>query len=495
MADAPVNIKTGSLSSQTIHTREKIGNLCKRLLCYIVENKKYRQSIKDIVPAIGGDVKKVVELVFILESIGLITRIQKNAFVYTGFQGMIQRLIEFAQQKQKKGKVQDQSFRLFSEDLNIGDKGVSIKSSIYLGKVISRIIYSALLEPNKTISRGEVEALFEEYSQHLKDSSSTSKNIVNDMINLLIALNLVEKNDSNDNLTWSGPDCINSAGVNNDNLNDIDNLYELLKPKNVNYDAKELAYFKNILKDEITNNRVNIKPEDFIKESKVEEYKKDPNSSLNLYPFSSFEQGGYALLKGKTWQYLMTKPSAIIGRAATKDSSKKYKWEVDVDLSNSPSISRQHAVILYNYEDECFEIKCLSKKNPVKVGEYSYDFKDKACPLESKTLITLGGECFFFYLPNISVDKPQDADQEKKEENDGEGGEDAIKDEEEKIKEEDDEEKIKVEDDGDEFESGKGNAKSKGDMEEEDDGDGDNDGEGEGDGEDDDDDAMEIEGE
>jgi len=38
-----------------------------------------------------------------------------------------------------------------------------------------------------------VEALFEESSQYLKDSSSTSKNIVNDMISLLIALNLVEK--------------------------------------------------------------------------------------------------------------------------------------------------------------------------------------------------------------------------------------------------------------------------------------------------------------
>ena len=37
-----------------------------------------------------------------------------------------------------------------------------------------------------------------------------------------------------------------------------------------------------------------------------------------------------------------------------------------------------------------FEIKCLSKKNPVKVGDYSYDCKDKACPLESKSLITLG---------------------------------------------------------------------------------------------------------
>lgn len=50
----------------------------------------------------------------------------------------------------------------------------------------------------------------------------------------------------------------------------------------------------------------------------------------------------------------MTKPSAIIGRSAKDSSSKKYKWEVDVDLSNSPSISRQHAVILYNYEDEWY---------------------------------------------------------------------------------------------------------------------------------------------
>jgi len=46
---------------------------------------------------------------------------------------------------------------------------------------------------DKTISRGEVDSLFDEYSQYLKDSSSTSKNLINDMINLLIALNLVEK--------------------------------------------------------------------------------------------------------------------------------------------------------------------------------------------------------------------------------------------------------------------------------------------------------------
>lgn len=46
----------------------------------------------------------------------MIFRIQKNVFVYTGFQGMIQRLIEYAKNKQKKGKIQDQSFRLVIVD-------------------------------------------------------------------------------------------------------------------------------------------------------------------------------------------------------------------------------------------------------------------------------------------------------------------------------------------------------------------------------------------
>jgi len=493
MADAPVSIKTGNIASQTIHTREKIGNLCKRLLCYIVDNKKSSQSIKDVVGTIGGDTKKVVDLIFILESLGMITRISKNTYIYTGFRGMIQRLCEFVQNKIKKNKNYDQNIKFMSEDLSIGDKGLSIKSSLYLGKVISTIVFSVLLDTNKTIQRGEVDSLFEEYSQYLKDSSSSSKNIVNDMINLLIAMNLVEKNDSNDNLVWSGPDCINSVGLNNDNIYDVDDIRDILKPKNINYEAKELTYFKNVLKDEISSNRFVLKSENFAKEQQTESYKKDPNSSLNLYPFSSFEIGGYAFLKGKTWQHLMTKPYAIIGRCTAKDmNNKKYKWEVDVNLVNSPSVSRQHAVILYNYEDECFEIKCLSKKNPVKVGDYSYDCKDKACPLESKSLITLGGESFYFFLPNLPSEKPMEIEKDKKEEEKegsikeeeeekGEGEGEEGEGEEKEIKEEEvEEERIKLEDE-EEAEQRNGE-KEKNEMEEEDDIE-----------DDDEDDAMEIE--
>lgn len=77
-----------------------------------------------------------------------------------------------------------------------------------------------------------------------------------------------------------------------------------------------------------------------------------------------------------------------------------------------------------------FEIKCLSKKNPVKVGNYSYDFKDKPCPLTSKTHIVLGGESFYFYLPNLpreKKDEPLNEEFEEKKEGDGEGENDDMK--------------------------------------------------------------------
>ena len=97
------------------------------------------------------------------------------------------------------------------------------------------------------------------------------------------------RNEGNDSLTWTGPDCINSIGLNNSNVYDIENLDDILKSKTINYDAKELSYFKILLKDEITGNKMILKPENFNKDQQAESYKKDPNSNLNLYPFSSFE--------------------------------------------------------------------------------------------------------------------------------------------------------------------------------------------------------------
>jgi len=70
---------------------------------------------------------------------------------------------------------------------------------------------------------------------------------------------------------------------------ELDNFEDLLKPKTVNYDAKEFSYFKTLLKEEITTNKFVLKPENFTKDAHAESIVKDPNSNLNLYHFSNFE--------------------------------------------------------------------------------------------------------------------------------------------------------------------------------------------------------------
>ena len=46
-----------------------------------------------------------------------------------------------------------------------------------------------------------------------------------------------------------------------------------------------------------------------------------------------------------------------------------------------------------------FEIKCLSKKFRIKVDNQVYSIKDDAVPLKNKSLITIGNEHFYFFLP------------------------------------------------------------------------------------------------
>lgn len=94
-------------------------------------------------------------------------------------------------------------------------------------------------------------------------------------------------------MTWTGPDCINSAGVTLDSAGDLDNFENLLKPKNINFDAKELQFYKILLKEEITTNKFLLKAEHFSKDVHAESMVKDPNSNLNLYHFSNFEVIAY----------------------------------------------------------------------------------------------------------------------------------------------------------------------------------------------------------
>ena len=52
----------------------------------------------------------------------------------------------------------------------------------------------------------------------------------------------------------------------------------------------------------------------------------------------------------------MQKPYCIIGRSVNpkeiSSKARKYKWHVDVDLTPNLTVSRQHTIILYNFEQE-----------------------------------------------------------------------------------------------------------------------------------------------
>lgn len=86
----------------------------------------------------------------------------------------------------------------------------------------------------------------------------------------------------------------------------------------------------------------------------VIEFKKEPPKTLT----QSFDNSGFAMFKGRNWRFFMQKLYCIIGRSPVNYKKKgkqlgmKVVWHVDVDLGHLRKVSRQHALIIYNFEDE-----------------------------------------------------------------------------------------------------------------------------------------------
>jgi hypothetical protein len=89
------------------------------------------------------------------------------------------------------------------------------------------------------------------------------------------------------------------------------------------------------------------------------------------------------MFKGRQWRYFMPKLYCIVGRSPVNYKKKgkqlgvKVVWHVDVDLGHLRKVSRQHALVIFNFERECFEIKCLSRKYPVLLNREAINFGDE----------------------------------------------------------------------------------------------------------------------
>ena len=111
---------------------------------------------------------------------------------------------------------------------------------------------------------------------------------------------------------------------------------------------------------------------------------------------------GFAMLRGINWVYYIKKLHCIIGRKPMKynkpTNPTNTTWEIDVDLSYGKKISKQHALIVYNFIVGSFEIKNLSKKFPIKVNGELMNYNEEM-PLLSKSYINIGNQDFYFLLP------------------------------------------------------------------------------------------------
>jgi hypothetical protein len=130
------------------------------------------------------------------------------------------------------------------------------------------------------------------------------------------------------------------------------------------------------------------------------------------------EDVGFAVLRGTNWCYYMKKLFCIIGRAPVKygvafcdkdapstinqiqlnKNLGSTSWHVDVDLGQQKKVSKQHALIAYNFQTCSFEIKNLSKKFPVKLNSEVLKYNEEM-PLTSKSSISIGNQEFYFLLP------------------------------------------------------------------------------------------------
>ena len=93
----------------------------------------------------------------------------------------------------------------------------------------------------------------------------------------------------------------------------------------------------------------------------------------------------------------------IIGYKPIKHDNVSNKcnttWEVDVDLGHIKNVSKQHALIVYNFQIKSFEIKNLSKKFSIRVNGVQMNYNEEM-PLSHKSIINIGNQEIFFLLPD-----------------------------------------------------------------------------------------------
>lgn len=191
---------------------------------------------------------------------------------------------------------------------------------------------------------------------------------------------------------------------------------EKLMMKNKKYDKNNNTNNNNTTQGSNYNSKITLNLNNSVNNNNINENNDDISEKIaeNLVSTvdkvkEKLQESGFALLKGKDFSYYMKELSCIIGRSPYNSNNKASErknyenenitWDVDLNLGNHKKISKQHALIAFNFEDSCFEIKNLSKKYKLLVNEEEV-YPGEELPLSSKSVITIGNKDIIFLLPN-----------------------------------------------------------------------------------------------
>lgn len=239
------------------------------------------------------------------------------------------------------------------------------------GSLLASIFYKLIYE-KETIAKSSVEDMVETFMMQQKDLNA--KNFVQESLNILTNLDLIEKDESTEVITYVGPDlrCYEENGK-----KVSWKIYDLLQRE------------EQILGREI--------------EEKQEPKRSNKNKKLPVpMHISHYPEMGYAVLRSSNWEQYITKTAFFIGRSEkrqVRNGEKVRSHQVDLELPYH-SISRQHALILFNSEAGKWEIRCLSRKNMIKVDDDRIAWGDKNVWIKNRTEICIGPEKMVFLEAN-----------------------------------------------------------------------------------------------
>jgi len=199
-------------------------------------------------------------------------------------------------------------------------------------------------------------------------------------------------------VTWQEPDYLNILGVCKDDVSTIINQNKIDEQLRILFKSfgnelfnREILYYRHLLMDEITDdefNKVITKLIHFDEKYKIAD-------KITTHTKNESKEG-FAVLENKTERFCITKTCTIIGKQ--KRSQKlNVTWDVDIDLGHHSKISKQHALILYNFQIAKFEVKCLSSKHSIEVNGIALALSDPPVAIDNGSSIQIGNITYHFF--------------------------------------------------------------------------------------------------